>query len=138
LDYALEKNKSGITNQLNISGDRLDLDELLNYNQSSTVKVDENINHDAVFSIYDFNFPIFNINADVKQLNYHNYKLRNFKTAIQLRENHMIHVDQLDFIAADGKFDITGYLSGKDKEHIYFNPVIKIDHLDLDKFMVKF
>jgi hypothetical protein len=137
LDYALEKNKKKIPNQLSISGDRLDLDELLNYNESAMVKA-EKVEHDAVFSIYDFDFPAFKINADVNQLNYHNYKLTNFKSSLRLEANHMIYFDKLDFEAAGGKFNITGYLSGKDKEHIYFNPVIKIDHLDLDKFMVKF
>lgn len=138
LDYDLEKNRKGIPNQLSISGPRLDIDELMNYNESPSSKNKEKINHDAVFSIYDFDFPAFKINADIKLLNYHNYKLGNFVTAIRTEENHMIHIDKLDFNAAGGHFDITGYLSGKDKEHIYFNPVIKIDHLDLDKFMVKF
>jgi hypothetical protein len=34
--------------------------------------------------------------------------------------------------------DIAGYLSGKDKKHIYFNPDIKLKNVDLDKLMVKF
>jgi len=138
LDYALEKNKKGIPNQLNISGPRLDIDELMNYNESPSSQNKEKVNHNAVFSIYDFDFPAFKINADVKLLNYHNYKLSNFVTAIRMEENHMIHVDKLDFNAAGGHFDITGYLSGKDKEHIYFKPTINVRNLDLDKFMIKF
>ncbi len=138
LDYALEKNKKGIPNQLSISGQRLDLDELMNYNERVSTNTTGKVDHDAVFSIYDFDFPEFKINADVKQLNYHNYKLGNFKTALRMEKNHMIYVDKLDFDAAGGHFDMTGYLSGKDKHHIYFNPTIKVRNLDLDKFMVKF
>jgi len=138
LDYALEKSNHKIPNQLSITGDRLDLDELMNYNSKTPTSTVQGQDHDKVFSIYDFNFPAFKLNLDVHQLNYHNYRLVDFKSKIRLESNHMIHCDKLDFSAAGGKFDITGYLSGKDKEHIYFNPVIKISHLDLDKFMVKF
>jgi hypothetical protein len=138
LDYALEKNKKGIPNQLSISGPRLDLDELLNYNERGSTNTNQKVDHDAVFSIYDFDFPEFKINADVKQLNYHNYKLGNFKTTLRTENNHMVYLDNLDFDAAGGHFDMTGYLSGKDKHHIYFNPTIKVRNLDLDKFMVKF
>ncbi len=138
LDYALEENKKGISNHLSVSGTRLDLDELMNYNDHPSTAGKTQVDHDAVFSIYDFEFPEFKIDADVKQLNYHNYKLGNFKTALRMEKNHMIHVDKLDFDAAGGHFDMTGYLSGKDKEHIYFRPTIKVRNLDLDKFMVKF
>jgi hypothetical protein len=138
LDYALEKGKYNVPNQLSITGDRLDLDELLNNNSAASLSAEKKVDHDKVFSIYDFDFPQFKIKADVGQLNYHKYNLVNFKAKIRLEKNHMIHCDKFDFTAAGGKFDITGYLSGKDKEHIYFNPVIKISHLDLDRFMVKF
>lgn len=140
LDYALEKNQKKIPNKLKIEGSRLDLDELMNYNEypSTSSSNPKHVDHDAVFSIYDFDFQQFKLDVDVKQLNYHNYKLTNFFTVIRTEKNHMVHVDKLDFNAAGGHFDVTGYLSGKDKEHIYFKPVIKVRNLDLDKFMIKF
>ncbi len=138
LDYQLEKNKKGKPNHLIIKGARLDLDELMNYNETSTTKSTGQSDHDDVFSIYDFDFGQFKISADVNQLNYHKYKLTNLNTVIRTEKNHMIHVDKLDFYAAGGHFDVKGYLSGKDKEHIYFKPTIEVRNLDLDKFMVKF
>lgn len=50
----------------------------------------------------------------------------------------MVHLSKLAFDAAGGHFDIKGYLSGKDKKHIYLKPDIRIKNVDLDKFMVKF
>jgi hypothetical protein len=140
MNYNLSKSKSVKSNFINLTGSRLDVDELLNYqsppatagNSSSTV------NHDEVFSIYDFDFPEMHITTDIGQLNYHKYKLQQLKADIQSKGDHLIHINKLAFDAAGGHMDITGYLSGKDKKHIYFKPDIKVKGVDLDKLMVKF
>jgi hypothetical protein len=75
---------------------------------------------------------------DVDHLNYHHHLLDHVKAELRTTKDHMAHIDQLSFDAAGGHFDIKGYLSGKDKRHIYFKPDIRIRNVDLDKFMVKF
>ena len=140
MNYNLSKTKSSKSNFIHLSGSRLDVDELLNYQSppakegSSTPKV----NHDAVFSIYDFDFPSIHITTDIGQLNYHKYKLQHLKADVQSEGHHVVHIKKLAFDAAGGHMDIAGYLSGKDKKHIYFKPDIKVNSVDLDKLMVKF
>lgn len=139
LNFNLGKNHPKVPNKLSLNASRLDFDELMNYEiKSSSSSKSEKIDHDKVFSIYDFEIPEIAIHMNIDHLNYHKYLLNHFKTDIRTEKNHMIHVDKLQFDAADGHFDISGYLSGKDKQHIYFKPNIKVKNVDLDKFMVKF
>jgi hypothetical protein len=140
MNYNLSKTKSPKTNFIHVAGNRLDVDELLKY-ESPAVKKGNNtskVNHDKVFSIYDFDFPIVHITTDIAQLNYHHHNFQQFKADIQSEGEHVIHIKKLAFDAAGGHMDIAGYLSGKDKKHIYFNPDIKLKNVDLDKLMVKF
>ena len=140
MNYNLSKTKSSKSNFIHLSGNRLDVDELMNY-QSPPVKEGSGtpkVNHDEVFSIYDFDFPIIHITTDIGQLNYHQYNLQHLKADIQSEGQHVVHIKKLAFDAAGGYMDIAGYLSGKDKKHIYFKPDIKVKSVDLDKLMVKF
>ena len=140
MNYNLSKTKSSKSNFIHLSGNRLDVDELMNY-QSPPVKEGSGtpkVNHDEVFSIYDFDFPIIHITTDIGQLNYHQYNLQHLKADIQSEGQHVVHIKKLAFDAAGGYIDIAGYLSGKDKKHIYFKPDIKVKSVDLDKLMVKF
>ena len=140
MNYNLSKTKSPKANFIHVAGNRLDVDELLKY-ESPAVKKGNNtskVNHDKVFSIYDFDFPIVHITTDIAQLNYHHHNFQQFKADIQSEGEHVIHIKKLAFDAAGGHMDIAGYLSGKDKKHIYFNPDIKLKNVDLDKLMVKF
>ena len=137
-DYFLGKGKGKKKNWISITAPRLDFDQLMNYEEKIAASNSKSIDHDAVFSIYDFEFPELEVNLDVKTLNYHKYLLNQFHAKLRSETNHILHVDLLAFDAAGGHFDIRGYLSGKDKKHIYFNPTIQVKGVDLDKFMVKF
>lgn len=125
---------------LRIKAAHLDIDELLNYNvssstaSSSTTKVD----HDAGLSLYDFTFPNMDFVFDVKHLNYHHHQMDRFKAVIRMKKNHLIEIDQMNFDAAGGHFDMRATLSGADKKHIYLQPNIAVKNVDLDRFMVKF
>jgi hypothetical protein len=61
-----------------------------------------------------------------------------FRAEIRMLSNHVVHIDNIDFDAAGGHFDLKGTLSGADKKHIYIEPKISLKNVDLDKFMVKF
>ncbi len=141
LDYALDKSNSDHPNKLSIKGSHLDIDELLNYNPPPSTKSNsqpQSIDHDKAFSLYDLEFPNMAFHFDVGHVNYHHHMLDHFKGDIRTQSNHMIHIDKLAFDAAGGHFDVKGYLSGKDKKHIYFSPDIHVKNVDLDKFMIKF
>jgi hypothetical protein len=40
--------------------------------------------------------------------------------------------------AADGEWNLKGYFNGSDPQHIYFSPDMEVEHVDLDKLMMKF
>jgi hypothetical protein len=140
LEYTLDETLSKKPNSLRIKGSHLDIDELMNYNlkASTTSGTMQKVDHDAGFSLYDLKFPEMSFHFDVAHLNYHHHLMDHFKADLKTETNHMVQIDKLSFDAAGGHFDIKGYLSGKDKKHIYFKPDIKIKNVDLDKFMVKF
>jgi hypothetical protein len=140
LEYTMDKDLSKKPNSLSLKGSHLDIDELMNYDlkHSSSGAKDQKVDHDAGFSLYDLEFPMMSFHFDIGHLNYHHHKLDHFKADFETETNHMVHLRKLAFDAAGGHFDISGYLSGKDKKHIYLKPDIKIRNVDLDKFMVKF
>ncbi len=140
MNYNLAKTKSSKTNFLHVTGNRLDIDELLNYHTAPSKAITSNsiVEHDKVFSIYDFDFPAIHITTDIGELDYHKYNLKHLKADIQSEGHHVIHINKLSFDAAGGHMNIAGYLSGKDKQHIYFKPDIKVKGVELDKLMVKF
>jgi len=141
LGYHYGENGGDKQNHLELNAPHLNFDELMNYHETTAknnVKSEQKVNHDAVFSIYDFEFPNMRFKLDIGHLNYHKYLLNQFKGDLRTEKNHMLYIDKLNFDAAGGHFNMDGYFSGKDKQHIYFKPTIKISHVDLDKFMVKF
>jgi len=139
VDYFLGKGKGKKENFIHLSSNQLDFDELMNFTlPESKNETTKKVDHDAVFSIYDFDFPDLHIKLDIAHLNYHHHLLDNFNSDIKVAKNHTVHFDKFAFDAAGGHFDVKGYLSGSDKNHIYFKPDIRVKNLDLDKFMVKF
>ncbi|MEY3236259.1 MAG: hypothetical protein RI883_360 [Bacteroidota bacterium] len=143
MEYELGKLSKGKHNSLTVKGTHLDIDELLNYNLGPPVASTSSggtphVNHDSGFSLYDLDFRNMDFHFDVGHVNYHHHMLDHFKADVRTEKNHVVHFDKFSFDAAGGHFDIKGYLSGKDKEHIYFKPDINIRNVDLDKFMIKF
>lgn len=134
--YYLGQGKPRKRNSVSLTAQNLNLNELLHVNvpESSAKTVD----HDSVFSLYDFEFPDLDIRLRVQHLNYQKYTVDKLYTDIRVQSDHFIYLDTCTFNAAGGSMDISGYFSGKDKLNIYLNPVIKVRNMDLDKFMVKF
>jgi len=137
--YNLTENTKKQKNNLKIKSLRLDIDELTNYspppsnsNQVSTV------DHDKAFSLYDLPFTDMDFMIYVDALNYHAHALQQFKSKFYTTKDHVLHIDYMNFNSAEGNMKMKGYLSGKDKKHIYFSPVITASHVQLDKFMLKF
>lgn len=148
LHHALKSDANTISS-LKISGNHLDMDELMEDQSKATASASsttvtgstntvEASPHDEVFSLYDFDFIDIDLACDLGHFNYHHHDLAHFKANARMRKGHIIHLDRMDFDAAGGHFDLKGKLSGEDKQHIYFEPDIQLTNVDLDKFMIKF
>ncbi len=77
-------------------------------------------------------------NFNIGTLNYHRYILNNFYTTFKTQADHFIYIDTLSLQAAGGKIFVKGYFNGSDPKTIYFNPVMRMDKVDLDKLLFKF
>jgi len=139
LHYNFTEKQSKAKNNFHIKSNRLDIDELMSYNpmpiNSSNVT---SVNHDKGFSLYDLTFTDMDFSMSVNALNYHKHSLVDLKSEFHTTKDHVLHIDRMDFNTAEGNLKIKGYLSGKDKNHIYFSPNITATHVQLDKFMLKF
>lgn len=149
LHYYLGKNQElkKRNNFFSIKSDRLDFDQLFNYQTSnSSVSVagnnatnPGNVNeHDQGFNIYGVPFTDMTFDFNIGHLNYHKYLIKDFKSKFRTTPEHYIYVDQMEYFAADGKFEMTGYFNGSNPDKIYLSPVLKMDRVDLDKLMFKF
>jgi hypothetical protein len=137
--YHLDKNESYKKqgDYLNFKSSYLDFDELFNYQEKSknaAVKVD----HDSGFNLFELPFKNIKIDAAVSHLNYHKYLIKTLNAKVRLKENHYIYFDECQFNAAGGLVNIKGYLNGSDPRHIYLNPNLKIQKVNLDQVMYKF
>jgi hypothetical protein len=138
LHYNFNNDSHGKKNKFSIVSQFLDVDELSNYNPLPSDSLTQTVDHDAAFSLYDLPFSDMDFSLQVGSLNYHAHTLENFNAKFHTSKDHMVHIDQLDFVTAEGEMKMKGYLSGKDKKHIYFSPNITAKHVDIDKLMLKF
>ena len=122
-------------NYFKFTAPRLDVDELTNYHAPAPT---ESIDHDSVFNIYDLPFPDMRFELDVKELNYHQYKIKNVSAKLHTTVDHILHIDQMDLDVADGHLKGKGYFDGRDAKKIYLNPDFQFEHMDLAKLMLKF
>ena len=124
-------------NHFEISANRLDIDQLINYNPLPAIK-NASINHDEGFNIYTLPFTEMTYHLDIGQLNYHKYDIRNLSGAFHTTPDHYIHVDHLNMDLTGGHFDIDGYFNGSNPDKIYFSPKMTVENVDLDQLMFKF
>ncbi|MBD3636199.1 MAG: hypothetical protein HUJ25_02565 [Crocinitomicaceae bacterium] len=125
-------------NHLGIMADRLDFDELFNYNKSPVELVDNPEEHEDVFNIYELPFTDMTFDLDIKHLNYHRLLFHNLHARLRTTKDHYIHIDTLRMLAAGGRMELAGYFNGSDKDKIYFSPNMKLIGVDLDKLLFKF
>lgn len=129
-------------NKFELYAKRLDFDELFKYNlppapDKSTGRVDSSY-HDEGFNIYELPFTHMTFDVRIDKLNYHKYLINNFKAKARTTPEHYIYVDKFYCEAADGSFDVKGYLNGSDPKRIYIDPDMTVKNVDLDKLMFKF
>ena len=127
-------------NHFSLVSQRLDIDELSNYNPGPVKpgNTGVHVDHEAGFNIYELPFTDMTYHLDIGLLDYHTYRITNFKGELRTTPNHHIHVDKLAMNMAGGHFDVTGYFNGSNPDLIYFNPTIKARNVDLDQLLLRF
>ncbi|MDC0257490.1 hypothetical protein OAK35_01975 [Crocinitomicaceae bacterium] len=127
-------------NHFSIVAPRLDIDELSNYNPGPVKpgNTGVHVEHEEGFNIYELPFTDMTYHMDIDLLDYHTYRITNFKGELRTTPDHYIHVDNLNMNMAGGHFDVSGYFNGSDPEMIYFNPTIKAKNVDLDQLLLRF
>ncbi len=125
-------------NYFSLKSNLLDFDELFSYNNLPSNVANSPREHEDGFNIYALPFPDMTFNFDVKNLNYHRYKIQNFKGKLRTTKNHYLYIDTLSMGIADGKMMLSGYFNGSNKDEIYFIPRMVLKGVDLDKLMFKF
>lgn len=127
-------------NHFSLIAPRLDIDELSNYNPGPVKpgNTGVHVDHEAAFNIYELPFTDMSYHLDIGLLDYHGYRITNFKTDLRTTPNHYIYIDKLNLDMAGGNFDVTGYFDGSNPEMIYMNPTIKARNVDLDKLLLRF
>lgn len=128
---------SGI-NSLTIKSDRLDFDQLFDYNPPPTNKKMTPEDHENVFNVFDLPFSDMEFAFDIKHLNYHRYLLDDFILNGRVQKNHYVYLDTMSLHAAGGGIGLSGYFNGSNPDSIYFSPSIYFDHVDIDRLMFKF
>lgn len=115
-----------------LRGQKLDLDALLGFEG-----IEKESNHEEAFNIFKLPFRDFRVGIEVERLLYHGTWLDNIKARFRSSSDSMLHIDQLDFALADGKFRMKGRLNGQNPEKIYFHSNIQVDQIQVDQLLFK-
>ncbi len=132
-------------NYLAVKANYIDFDALFKFNLD-TPKTTEVVAsktadvkaHADAFNLYELPFTDMQLKADIAHFIYHRIDLQNIKAAIRTTPNHYIYIDTLDMDAAGGNIRLNGYFNGSDPKHIYMQPDLVMDNIDLDKLLFKF
>ena len=125
-------------NHINFVASKLDIDQLLVYEEPKTNYASSPQEHEEGFNIYEVPFPNLQLAIDIKDLNYHKYKIKNFEGNIRIQPDHYIYIDTLSLDAAGGNIRMNGYFNGSNPKLIYFSPNMKLTEVNLDELLVKF
>jgi len=131
--YFLENKKA--FHVFNFQSKRLDINEIITFQPTQN---SEKIDHDAGYNIFEAPFPNLTLKAKINDLKFNKYHLTNISGQAKVKENHFVYLDKLQFNAASGLVDISGYFNGSDPKHIYLNPDVKIQKVNLDEVLFKF
>jgi len=149
LNYYLGKNQQikKRDNYLSINANYIDFDALFNFNLSApetttptaVVSKNEDVKeHADAFNLYELPFTDMRYKADINHFIYNRIDLQNIKADLRTTENHYIYIDTLAMNAAGGDIKLSGYFNGSDSKHIYMQPDIVMNNVDIDKLLFKF
>ncbi|MDH7448196.1 AsmA-like C-terminal region-containing protein [Aquimarina sp. 2201CG14-23] len=132
-------------NYLELKANYIDFDALFKFDlsppkptavvASKTADVKE---HADAFNLYELPFTDMKFKADIAHFIYHRIDLQNIIADIRTTPNHYIYIDTLHMDAAGGNIRLSGYFNGSDPKHIYMQPDLIMNNVDLDKLLFKF
>ncbi|WP_340200666.1 AsmA-like C-terminal region-containing protein [Ascidiimonas sp. W6] len=132
-------------NYLGLKANYIDFDALFNFNLSPpkptevvTSKTADVKEHADAFNLYELPFTDMQFKVDIAHFMYHRIDLQNIKADLRTTPNHYIYVDTLHMDAAGGNIRLSGYFNGSDPKHIYMQPDLEMNNVDLDKLLFKF
>lgn len=132
-------------NYLAVNANYIDFDALFNFEDSTTStvatttsKTEDVKEHAEAFNIYELPFTDMQFKANIGHFIYHRIDLQNIKAGLRTTPNHYIYIDTLDMDAAGGNIRLNGYFNGSDPKHIYMQPNLVMNNVDLDKLLFKF
>ncbi len=126
---------STVPHQLRFQSQRFHVNELITWNPpQDTARVD----HDAGYNLFAQPFPNLSLKVRINELTFNKYHLKNITGGITVRENHFVTMDKMQFQAADGLVEMSGYFNGSNPAKVYLNPDIKLQRVDLDQLFFKF
>jgi hypothetical protein len=132
-------------NYLGLTANYIDFDQLFNFNETPSTQVEAVISetadvkkHAEAFNIYELPFTDMKFDMNVDHFIYNRIDLQQIKANLRTTQNHYIYVDTLTMYAAGGNFKMSGYLNGSDPKHIYMEPNLVAEHVDIDKLLFKF
>lgn len=133
-------------NYLAVKANYIDFDALFNFELSPPTEPTEVASatsndvkeHAEAFNLYELPFTDMQFKADIGHFIYHRIDLQNIKADIRTTPNHYIYIDTLNMDAAGGNIQLNGYFNGSDPKHIYMQPDLAMNNVDLDKLLFKF
>jgi hypothetical protein len=120
-----------------LSANRIDVDEFLSHTKQQPTEL-HGVEHDKAWSIFDAEFPNIDCKLDVGSFKYDAYTINKLTADVKVFHDHHVEIKKIGLETAEGSISGNAVFSGRDKNHIYFEPNLTIHHLNLDKFMVKF
>ncbi|MGH1383701.1 AsmA-like C-terminal region-containing protein [Kordia sp.] len=132
-------------NYLKLKANYIDYDALFNFDLSPpkpaavvTSKTADVTAHAEAFNLYELPFTDMRFEVDIAHFIYHRIDLQKIKADLRTTPNHYIYVDTLHMDAAGGNIRLSGYFNGSDPKHIYLQPDLHMNNVDLDKLLFKF
>ena len=147
LNYYLGENQAikKRDNYLNLKASYIDFDALFNFNlnppqqtASNTSKTADVKAHADAFNLYELPFTDMQFKVDIGHFIYHRIDIQKIKADLRTTPNHYVYIDTLEMDAAGGNIKLNGYFNGSDPKHIYMQPDLVLNNVDLDKLLFKF
>lgn len=134
------------TNYFHFKSNRLDIDEINNYDFSKLTArtsapqavVNDSVQHADAFNIFKVPFSDFDVEVDIGTVKYNSLWLKKVTGRLRMQEDHYIYLDTLSMEIARGTVFMKGYFNGSNPEKIFFNSKLIVNGVDLEKLMIKF
>ncbi|UII74641.1 AsmA-like C-terminal region-containing protein [Flagellimonas sp. HMM57] len=147
LNYYLgeEQNAKKRENYLALNANYIDYDQLFNFDtqppaphKTTNTKTADVKKHAEAFNIYELPFTDMQFDINIDHFIRNRIDLKNINASIRTTQNHFVYVNTLSMDAAGGSLNLSGYFNGSDPDHIYLNPNLTLNNVDLDKILFKF